>query len=50
MVILNDALRGFGQEYYAVGKSKILMMTEVVALLEKAKAKAVSDIESNPKS
>ena len=32
---------GFGQEYYAVGKSKILMMIELVALLDKAKFKAV---------
>ena len=30
-----------GEEYYAVGNTKILMRNEIVAIFEKAKAKAV---------
>ena len=40
--ILKEALNGLGGEFYAVGKTKILMRNELVALLEKAKYKAVS--------
>eukprot|EP00347_Sterkiella_histriomuscorum_P008181 403346072 len=38
VTILNEAFQGF-KEFYAVGKTKILMRNECVALLEKAKSK-----------
>jgi myosin heavy subunit len=42
-VILDELFRGRGcDELFAVGKTKILMRNELVGLLEKAKAKAVS--------
>jgi myosin heavy subunit len=39
--ILKDTLMGMGEEYYAIGNTKILMRNEILAILEKAKAKAV---------
>ena len=40
--IVNDTLQQYCKEYYALGKTKVLMMFEVVALLDKAVQKAVS--------
>lgn len=39
--ILNETLQGIGGDLYALGNSKILMMNEIVAVLERAKVKAV---------
>ena len=39
--IVRDTLKEFGQEYYALGRSKIFMMLEVVALFDKAVQKMV---------
>jgi myosin heavy subunit len=33
---------GRGEEFYAVGNTKILMRNEILAILEKAKSKAVN--------
>jgi hypothetical protein len=40
--IVRDQLKENCKDYYALGKSKIFMMLEVVALLDKAMQKAVS--------
>lgn len=40
--IVDSTLKGFGQEYYALGRTKIFMMLEVVALFDKAVQKMVS--------
>ena len=42
--IVRDTLKDFAKEYYALGRSKIFMMLEVVALFDKAVQKMVSII------
>ena len=45
--IVTDQLKQHCKEYYALGRNKIFMMLEVVALLDKAMWKAVSSFINN---
>jgi myosin heavy subunit len=40
--IIKDTLLGFGSDLYAIGNTKILMRNEIVAVLDRAKGKAVT--------
>jgi myosin heavy subunit len=44
--IVKDVLGGFRPELYALGRTKVFMMSEIVALFEKAMSKMVSMLYS----